>query len=233
MGSSNGPVQDRGGGDYGGARGRGKTPPDINHLHSIMVFNISYKTRKEELYRSFDSFGDIADVYIPRDKYGESRGFGFVRFYDRRDAEDAKSMDGQLIGGRRIGVQMAKYGRRHEQGGFNRDRGGGYGRDRAPHGGHGRRRSYSRSRSRSIKDNRRRSFSHSRSRSPSHDRHRKGSDPVTTNVATTTTTMKGVVPKVEAFSGAPASAAAPAMKVVQQIAAPPPVQPVVPVTTQV
>lgn len=147
----------RGGG--GGDRGRGKTPPDINHLHSIMVFNISYKTRKEELYRSFDNFGDIADVYIPRDKYGESRGFGFVRFYDRRDAEDAKSMDGHVIGGRRIGVQMAKYGRRHEQGGYSRggggyggpramDRGGrgGYGgprgmdyrRDRAPHGrGHG------------------------------------------------------------------------------------------------
>ena len=157
-----------GGARRGGDRpphGRGKTPPDINHLHSIMVFNISYKTRKEELYRSFDSFGDIADVYIPRDKYGESRGFGFVRFYDRRDAEDAKSMDGQVIGGRRIGVQMAKYGRRHEQGGYNRDRGGGYGRprsidyrgggrgpggppamdygrggrDRAPHRGHGRR----------------------------------------------------------------------------------------------
>ena len=102
---------------------RGRTPPDISHLHSIMVFNISYRTRKEELYRTFDRFGDIADVYIPRDRHGESRGFGFVRFYDKRDAEDAKSMDGRMVDGRRIGVQMAKYGRRHEQSGY---RGGGY-----------------------------------------------------------------------------------------------------------
>eukprot|EP01084_Bolivina_argentea_P095622 171888_1 len=96
-------------------RRRGRTPPDISHLHSIMVFNISYRTRKEELYRAFDKYGDIADVYIPRDRYGESRGFGFVRFYERRDAEEAKTMDGRMLDGRRIGVQMAKYGRRHEQ----------------------------------------------------------------------------------------------------------------------
>ena len=93
---------------------RGRTPPDISHLHSIMVFNISYRTRKEELYHAFDKFGEIADVYIPRDRYGESRGFGFVRFYDRRDSEDAKSMSGKMLDGRRIGVQMAKYGRRFQ-----------------------------------------------------------------------------------------------------------------------
>jgi len=78
------------------SRRRGRTPPDISHLHSIMVFNISYRTRKEELYRTFDRFGDIADVYIPRDRHGESRGFGFVRFYDKRDADDAKTMDGRI-----------------------------------------------------------------------------------------------------------------------------------------
>ena len=112
------------------SRRRGRTPPDISHLHSIMVFNISYRTRKEELYRTFDRFGDIADVYIPRDRHGESRGFGFVRFYDKRDADDAKTMDGRMVDGRRIGVQMAKYGRRHEQSGY---RGGGYSMNRFVH----------------------------------------------------------------------------------------------------
>ena len=152
----------RGGRRRGGDRGR--TPPDISHLHSIMVFNISYRTRKEELYRTFDRFGDIADVYIPRDRHGESRGFGFVRFYEKRDADDAKSMDGRMVDGRRIGVQMAKYGRRHEskRGGYGGRGGGGYGggrrsvidanlREDQPHKmKHSllRRRSYSRSRSR-------------------------------------------------------------------------------------
>jgi len=78
-----------------------------------MVTNISYRTRKEDLHKSFDKYGEIADVYIPKDTHGESRGFGFVRYYDRRDAEDALVMDGNVIDGRRVGVQMAKYGPRH------------------------------------------------------------------------------------------------------------------------
>lgn len=92
---------------------RGRPPPNINHLHSIMVFNISYRTRKEDLSSEFGEYGEIADVYIPRDRDGESRGFGFVRFYERRDAEDALSSDGKMLDGRRIGVQLAKYGGKH------------------------------------------------------------------------------------------------------------------------
>jgi hypothetical protein len=42
-------------------------------------------------------YGDIGDVYIPRDhRTNESRGFGFVRFYDKRDAEDAMRVDGRV-----------------------------------------------------------------------------------------------------------------------------------------
>ena len=37
----------------------------------------------------FDKFGHIADVYVPRDPDGNSRGFGFVTFEDERDAQDA------------------------------------------------------------------------------------------------------------------------------------------------
>merc|ERR1719204_1305128 len=94
---------------FGG--GGGRAPPDISHLSSLMVFNISYRTRKEELSRVFDRFGEVADVYIPSDRNGEPRGFAFVRFYKQRDAEDAKSMDGRMVDGRRIGVQTAKSGK--------------------------------------------------------------------------------------------------------------------------
>ncbi|ETO21919.1 hypothetical protein RFI_15283 [Reticulomyxa filosa] len=83
---------------------------DLDKLFSVMVFNISYQTRKEDLHKAFDKFGEVADIYIPKDTHGESRGFGFVRYYDRRDAEDALVVDGTLLDGRRVGVQMAKYG---------------------------------------------------------------------------------------------------------------------------
>jgi len=130
---------------------------DLDKLFSVMVFNISYRTRKEDLHRSFDKFGEIADVYVPKDIHGESRGFGFVRYYDRRDAEDALVMDGSLLDGRRVGVQMAKYGPRH-----------GRRRSRSPRP---MRRFRSRSHSSPRHSKKKRSTSKSRSRSRSRGKH--------------------------------------------------------------
>ena len=39
----------------------------------------------------FEKYGDVGDVYIPLERgSGRSRGFAFVRFYDKRDAEVKK-----------------------------------------------------------------------------------------------------------------------------------------------
>ena len=36
----------------------------------------------------FDRFGDVGDIYLPTEREsGKSRGFAFVRFYDKKDAE--------------------------------------------------------------------------------------------------------------------------------------------------
>merc|ERR1712051_415065 len=61
----------------------------------------------------FEKYGKIGDVFIPKDKFTrESRGFAFVRFYDKRDAEDAMdALDGRMYDGRDLRIQMAKYGR--------------------------------------------------------------------------------------------------------------------------
>ena len=50
------------------------------------------------LLRYFKRYGDVGDIYIPRDRTTlESRGFAFVRFYEERDAEDAMdAMDGKV-----------------------------------------------------------------------------------------------------------------------------------------
>lgn len=54
-------------------------------------------------------FGEIGDVYIPRIHGSfENRGFGFVRFVDEKDAEDAvKRMDGSDLDGREIRAAVA------------------------------------------------------------------------------------------------------------------------------
>lgn len=96
---------------YGGRNGRG--PPKIDGMVSLKVDNLTYRTTPEDLRRVFERCGEVGDIYIPRDRHTrESRGFAFVRFYDKRDAEDAlEAMDGRMLDGRELRVQMARYGR--------------------------------------------------------------------------------------------------------------------------
>ncbi|KAK3789384.1 hypothetical protein RRG08_001770 [Elysia crispata] len=146
----------------------GRGPPDIDGMVSLKVDNLTYRTTPEDLRRAFEKYGDVGDVYIPRDRFTrESRGFAFVRFFDKRDAEDAMdSVDGTLLDGREVRCQMARYGRPSEP--HRRDRGPA----RRGHGGSSRRRSRTRSRSPRRRSRRSRSYSGSHSRSPSGSRSR-------------------------------------------------------------
>lgn len=148
------------GGGSGGS-GANRPPPRIDGMVSLKVDNLTYRTTPEDLRRVFERCGEVGDIYIPRDRYTrESRGFAFVRFYDKRDAEDAlEAMDGRMLDGRELRVQMARYGRPTSPNRRNNNRRGGG-------GGGGRRRSRSPVRRRSRSPRRRPSYSpRSRSRS--------------------------------------------------------------------
>lgn len=95
---------------------KGRRPPNIRGMVSLKVDNLSYRITPEELKPIFERYGDVGDIYIPRDRFTkESRGFAFVRFFDRRDAEDAmERMDGYVLDGREMRVQTARYGRPSE-----------------------------------------------------------------------------------------------------------------------
>ncbi|TGZ62150.1 hypothetical protein CRM22_007601 [Opisthorchis felineus] len=90
-----------------------KSPPRIEGMVSLKVDNLAYRTTIEDLRRVFSRYGEVGDVYIPRDPYTfESRGFAFVRYPTDREADSAiREMDGRRIDGREIRVQRAKYGR--------------------------------------------------------------------------------------------------------------------------
>ncbi|PRD31757.1 UNVERIFIED_CONTAM: Serine/arginine-rich splicing factor 2 [Trichonephila clavipes] len=145
--------------------------PNIDGMTSLKVDNLTYRTTPEDLKRVFEKYGDVGDVYIPRHPYTrESRGFAFVRFFENRDAEDAMdSLDGYILDGRELRVQMARYGRPGDprRGSRSRRR-----RSRSRSRSRSRRRSYSRSRSRSgsVSKKKRDSKSKSRSRSLSRDK---------------------------------------------------------------
>merc|ERR1712142_616614 len=162
----------------------GRAPPNIDGMISLKIDNPSYRTDLETLRRKFGKYGDIGDVYIPKDKYGESRGFAFVRYYSKRDAGDAiDSLDGRDVDGREIRVDYARHERpplesrrrsRSRSRDRRRSRSRSRGRRSRSRSYDRRRRSRSRSRSRSYdrrrSDNRRRGGSRSNSRSRSASR---------------------------------------------------------------
>lgn len=93
--------------------GYGRPPPDAENMVSLKVDNLSYRTKPEDLERLFSKYGRVGDVYIPRDRLTkESRGFAFVRFYEKKDAEEAMDeLHGEIFEDRELRVQKAKYGR--------------------------------------------------------------------------------------------------------------------------
>jgi len=64
--------------------------------NSVRITNLSEDTREEDLQELFRPFGSISRVYIAYDRETNvSRGFGFVNFHDRADAQRAiERLDG-------------------------------------------------------------------------------------------------------------------------------------------
>ncbi|KAK6159828.1 hypothetical protein DH2020_003209 [Rehmannia glutinosa] len=61
-----------------------------NEENSVRVTNLSEDTREPDLHELFRPFGAVSRVYVAIDqKTGTSRGFGFVNFVNREDAERA------------------------------------------------------------------------------------------------------------------------------------------------
>jgi len=123
-----------------------RPPRDIDRMTSLRVGNLPFSATAEDMPPLFEKFGDIGDIYFPLERgTGRSRGFAFVRYYDKRDAEDAvDSLNGRTYDGRDLRITLDP--------------------------GRPSRRSRSRSRSRDRRRSRSRSRDRRRSRSRSRDR---------------------------------------------------------------
>ncbi|OJJ49824.1 hypothetical protein ASPZODRAFT_58875 [Penicilliopsis zonata CBS 506.65] len=78
------------------------------HFH-IFVGDLSNEVNDEVLLQAFSAFGSVSEARVMWDmKTGRSRGYGFVAFRDRGDAEKAlSSMDGEWLGSRAIRCNWA------------------------------------------------------------------------------------------------------------------------------
>ncbi|PIA14020.1 RNA-binding domain-containing protein [Coemansia reversa NRRL 1564] len=65
---------------------------------SLHVSRIGKGVKADDLKATFEKFGKIKDVYVPLDYYTKvSRGFGYVEFYERKDAEKAYDRRGSIM----------------------------------------------------------------------------------------------------------------------------------------
>ncbi|OMO59096.1 hypothetical protein CCACVL1_25085 [Corchorus capsularis] len=75
-----------------GAERTGSDMRRRNDENSVRVTNLSEDTREPDLLELFRTFGPVTRVYVAMDqKTGTSRGFGFVNFVNREDAQRAIS----------------------------------------------------------------------------------------------------------------------------------------------
>ena len=78
------------------------------HFH-IFVGDLSNEVNDEVLLQAFSAFGSVSEARVMWDmKTGRSRGYGFVAFRERADADKAlSSMDGEWLGSRAIRCNWA------------------------------------------------------------------------------------------------------------------------------
>ncbi|CAN8244072.1 unnamed protein product [Cochlearia groenlandica] len=80
----------------------------------LLVRNLPLDARPNDLRDSFERFGPLRDIYLPKNFYtGEPRGFGFVKYRFAEDAAEAmKRMNHKIIGGREITIVYAEENRK-------------------------------------------------------------------------------------------------------------------------
>ncbi|GMY27612.1 serine/arginine-rich SC35-like splicing factor SCL28 isoform X2 [Fagus crenata] len=83
----------------------------------LLVRNLPLNARPEDLRAPFERFGQVKDVYLPKNYYsGEPRGFGFVKYRYAEDAAEAKQqLNHTIIGGREIRIVFAEENRKTPQ----------------------------------------------------------------------------------------------------------------------
>ena len=79
-----------------------------NHFH-VFVGDLSPEVNDDILAKAFSAFGTLSDARVMWDmNSGKSRGYGFLAFRDKTDAEQAiATMNGEWLGSRAIRVNWA------------------------------------------------------------------------------------------------------------------------------
>ncbi|KAJ9115460.1 hypothetical protein QFC22_005218 [Naganishia vaughanmartiniae] len=111
-------------GGVGGVGGQGGAREDTQNHYHVFVGDLSPEVNDEALGKAFGAFGTMSEARVMWDmNSGKSRGYGFLAFREKADAEQAiATMNGEWLGSRAIRVnwanQKTQTGGRGGPGGF-------------------------------------------------------------------------------------------------------------------
>jgi heterogeneous nuclear ribonucleoprotein A1/A3 len=77
--------------------------------NKLFVGNLAFSATQSDVEALFSDYGELDEVRLITDRdSGQSRGFAFVTFSAQKDAESALEMNGKLVNGRSLVVNIAK-----------------------------------------------------------------------------------------------------------------------------
>jgi RNA recognition motif-containing protein len=91
-----------------------------NNTAKLFIGNLPYEITEEELNDLFSQYGEVKEVFAPRQK-----GYAFVTFANPEDAQKAlEAMKDYELKGRKLNIDMARAKSRDDNGGDRRGGGG-------------------------------------------------------------------------------------------------------------
>lgn len=91
----------------GGRGGRGTGGPPIEEGTQLFVGNLSFDTTWKELKDHFRQCGEVRRAEVRTTPSGQSKGFGTVQFFNKKDAEEAiNRLNGSDLQGRELEVRL-------------------------------------------------------------------------------------------------------------------------------
>lgn len=82
----------------------------LHEGREIHIRNLDREVKESELKAVFSVYGTVQQARIPRDAAGKSKGFGFVVFSTKDEANAALDMSGKNVGNRQVTVSIATKG---------------------------------------------------------------------------------------------------------------------------
>ena len=78
----------------------------VEGAKKIYVGNLPFSSTKEEIKDYFSSYGDVTDVFVPVNKFGDPRGFAFVTVKEDDVDKVIEATNGVDFMGRNIVVNL-------------------------------------------------------------------------------------------------------------------------------